>query len=157
MEQTGISTPAETRVAIVADDLIWASRLRAAVQNAGAEPVGAKAGSDIGERFVVIDLGGRTYDGIAAVREAASAGVAGRATLVVPRLERAAAEAAPAVGAALVDVVTWEETEDPFELVAARLDASDSRPEIQIGALGGAWGRLGGLLVSDRLWATFLL
>jgi len=61
------------------------------------------------------------------------------------------------VQAKLVDVVTWEETEDPFELVAARLDASDSRPEIQLGALGGAWGRLGGLLVSDRLWATFLL
>jgi len=82
---------------------------------------------------------------------------AGRATLVVPRLERAAAEVAPAVAAKLVDVVTWEETEDPFELVAARLDASDSRPEIQLGVLGGAWGRLGGLLVSDRLWATFLL
>ena len=82
---------------------------------------------------------------------------AGRSTLVVPRLERAASEAAPAVGAELVDVVTWEETEDPFELVAARLEASDSRPEIQLGALGGAWGRLGGLLVSDRLWATFLL
>ena len=59
--------------------------------------------------------------------------------------------------AKLVDVATWEETEDPFELVAARLEASDSRPEIQLGALGGAWGRLGGLLVSDRLWATFLL
>ena len=82
---------------------------------------------------------------------------AGRATLVVPRLERAAAEVAPAVDAKLVDIVTWEETEDPFELVAARLDASDSRPEIQLGVLGGAWGRLGGLLVSDRLWATFLL
>lgn len=82
---------------------------------------------------------------------------AGRATLVVPRLERAAAETPTAVQAKLVDVVTWEETEDPFELVAARLDASDSRPEIQLGALGGAWGRLGGLLVSDRLWATFLL
>ena len=82
---------------------------------------------------------------------------AGRATLVVPRLERAAAETATAVQAKLVDVVTWEESEDPFELVAARLDASDSRPEIQLGALGGAWGRLGGLLVSDRLWATFLL
>jgi Xaa-Pro aminopeptidase len=81
----------------------------------------------------------------------------GRATLVVPRLERAAAEAATAVGAGLVDVLTWEETEDPFQIVAARLDASDSRPEIQLGALGGAWGRLGGLLVSDRLWATFLL
>ncbi len=81
----------------------------------------------------------------------------GRATLVVPRLERAAAEVAPAVSAKLVDIATWEETEDPFELVAARLEASDSRPEIQLGALGGAWGRLGGLLVSDRLWATFLL
>lgn len=82
---------------------------------------------------------------------------AGRATLVVPRLERAAAEVCAAAQAKLVELVTWEETEDPFELVAARLDASDSRPEIQIGALGGAWGRLGGLLVSDRLWATFLL
>lgn len=81
----------------------------------------------------------------------------GRATLIVPRLERAASEASEAVQSALVDVETWEETEDPFELVAARLDASDSRPEIQLGALGGAWGRLGGLLVSDRLWATFLL
>jgi Xaa-Pro aminopeptidase len=81
----------------------------------------------------------------------------GRATIVVPRLERAAAEAGPAIGADAVDVVTWEETEDPFELVAARLAASNSRPEIQIGALGGAWGTLGGLLVSDRLWATFLL
>jgi len=81
----------------------------------------------------------------------------GRGTLVVPRLERAAAEAATGVGANVVDVVTWEETEDPFELVAALLEQSNSRPEIQLGALGGAWGRLGGLLVSDRLWATFLL
>jgi len=81
----------------------------------------------------------------------------GRPTIVVPRLERAAAEVAPAINARLVDVVTWEETEDPFALVAERLAASNSRPEIQLGALGGAWGRLGGLLVSDRLWATFLL
>jgi Xaa-Pro aminopeptidase len=82
---------------------------------------------------------------------------AGRATLIVPRLERAAAEAATGVGAGSVDLVTWEETEDPFAVVAGRLEATDSRPEIQLGALGGAWGRLGGLLVSDRLWATFLL
>jgi len=81
----------------------------------------------------------------------------GRAMLVVPRLERAAAQVATAVEARLVDIVTWEETEDPFALVAERLSASNSRPEIQLGALGGAWGRLGGLLVSDRLWATFLL
>jgi Xaa-Pro aminopeptidase len=81
----------------------------------------------------------------------------GRATLIVPRLELAAAQACTAAQANLVDLAPWPETDDPFALVAARLDASDSRPEIQIGALGGAWGRLGGLLVSDRLWATFLL
>ncbi len=81
----------------------------------------------------------------------------GRATLIVPRLEQPAAAVATAVANDLVDLATWQETEDPFALVAGRLEASDSRPEIQLGALGGAWGRLGGLLVSDRLWATFLL
>lgn len=81
----------------------------------------------------------------------------GRASLVVPRLERAAAGSATAVDAGVVDVMTWEETEDPFELVARLLSESKSRPEVHLGALGGAWGRLGGLLVSDRLWASFLL
>ena len=80
-----------------------------------------------------------------------------RSSLVVPRLELAAARECTAVQAGLIDLITWEETEDPFELVARLLDESNSRPEIQLGALGGAWGRLGGLLVSDRLWATFLL
>ena len=82
---------------------------------------------------------------------------AGRATLIAPRLEMAPAQSCTAAAAGLIDLAPWEETEDPFALVAAKLEASDSRPEIQIGALGGAWGRLGGLLVSDRLWATFLL
>lgn len=81
----------------------------------------------------------------------------GRPSLVVPRLEMATARACTAADAGLVDLITWEETEDPFELVARLLGDSNSRPEIQMGALGGAWGRLGGLLVSDRLWATFLL
>jgi len=81
----------------------------------------------------------------------------GTPRLVVPRLELSAAEACTAAGANLVELVAWQETEDPFALVARLLDDSDSRPEIQMGALGGAWGRLGGLLVSDRLWATFLL
>ena len=81
----------------------------------------------------------------------------GRATLIVPRLELAAAQSCTAVQAGLIDLAAWQETDDPFDLVARRLEASDSRPEIQLGALGGAWGRLGGLLVSDRLWATFLL
>jgi len=82
---------------------------------------------------------------------------AGRATLIVPRLELAAAQACTVARAGLVDLVSWEETEDPFDLVGRLLEASDSRPEIQLGALGGTWGRLGGLLVSDRLWASFLL
>jgi Xaa-Pro aminopeptidase len=81
----------------------------------------------------------------------------GRASLIVPRLERAPAEGCTAAQAGLIDIITWEETEDPFEVVAKLLDERDSRPEVQLGALGGAWGRLGGLLVSDRLWATFLL
>ena len=81
----------------------------------------------------------------------------GRATLIVPRLELPAAQTCTAAQASLVDLVSWQETEDPFELVAHLLEAADSRPEIQLGALGGTWGRLGGLLVSDRLWATFLL
>lgn len=81
----------------------------------------------------------------------------GRATLIAPRLELAPAQACTAAQAGLIDLASWEETDDPFAIVAARLEASDSRPEIQLGALGGAWGRLGGLLVSDRMWATFLL
>lgn len=81
----------------------------------------------------------------------------GRPTLIVPRLERPAAAECVAVSAQLVDLLSWEETEDPFALVAQRLEEGGSRPEIQIGALGGTWGNLGGLLVSDRLWATFLL
>lgn len=81
----------------------------------------------------------------------------GRATLVVPRLEVAAAQASPGVSGRLVELVSWEETDDPFALVAGLLGATKSRPEIQLGALGGTWGRLGGLLVSDHLWASFLL
>ena len=81
----------------------------------------------------------------------------GRPTLVLPRLELALGQGCTAGQAGLIDMAPWDETDDPIATVAANLDASDSRPEIQLGALGGTWGRLGGLLVSDRLWATFLL
>jgi hypothetical protein len=56
-------------VRVVADDLIWASRLRAAVEKAGARPV--LTGGDA----AVIDLNGRTYDGVLAVADAAATGV----------------------------------------------------------------------------------
>ena len=55
-------------VRVVADDLIWASRLEAAVKRAGAEPV--RDGGDV----VIVGLGGRGYDGIAAVAAAAASG-----------------------------------------------------------------------------------
>ena len=68
--------------------------------------------------------------------------VDGPATLVVPRLERAPALGSPAGAAALVDVVSWNETDDPIERVAASLpaEADDGR-----------------LLVSDHLWAMHAL
>lgn len=65
-------------------------------------------------------------------------------TLVVPRLEASAAQAASGVEAGLVDLVTWTETEDPIRNVASALrdGASQSGAE---------------LLVSDSLRAAFLL
>ncbi|HVM31395.1 MAG TPA: Xaa-Pro peptidase family protein [Candidatus Limnocylindrales bacterium] len=81
----------------------------------------------------------------------------GKPSLVVPRLEQSVAQEAPAARAGLVELAAWQETDDPFALVAELLRASGSRPEIQLGPLGGAWGRLGALLVSDTLRASFLL
>jgi Xaa-Pro aminopeptidase len=45
---------------------------------------------------------------------------AGPAFLVVPRLELAAAQASPASGLGL-ELIPWEETEDPYALIAGRL------------------------------------
>jgi Xaa-Pro aminopeptidase len=81
----------------------------------------------------------------------------GSVTMVVPRLELPKAAQCSAARGGMIELVSWEESSNPFELVARLLQQAKSRPEIQIGALGGAWGRLGGLLVSDRLWATFVL
>ena len=61
-------------MAVLADDLIWSSRLSAAATNAGARPIVVKDAASIDAPFAVIDLGGRAYDGVEAVRIAASAG-----------------------------------------------------------------------------------
>ncbi|HXG26449.1 MAG TPA: M24 family metallopeptidase [Candidatus Binatia bacterium] len=66
----------------------------------------------------------------------------GPAALVAPRLEAMAAAASPAGAAGLVEIVAWDETDDPFALVAARV------------ARGGGSGRL---LVDPVLPARFLL
>jgi len=59
--------------------------------------------------------------------------------LVVPRLELPAAQASPAGGLGL-EMIAWDETDDPFALVAARL-----------GAVAGPVG------LSDRMWALMVL
>jgi Xaa-Pro aminopeptidase len=59
--------------------------------------------------------------------------------LVVPRLELPAAQASPA-GALGVEMVTWDETDDPYALVAARLADGVTR----VG-------------VADRMWAVMVL
>jgi Xaa-Pro aminopeptidase len=59
--------------------------------------------------------------------------------LVVPRLELPAAQASPAGGLGL-EIIPWDETDDPYALVAERLD--------------GVSGPVG---LSDRMWALMVL
>lgn len=63
----------------------------------------------------------------------------GPVRLVVPRLEAEPARRSPAGAAGAVEILTWEETEDPVALVAG-LVVEGAR-----------------VAVSDRLWAAFLL
>src|SRR5215467_14943730 len=63
---------------------------------------------------------------------------AGDPFLVVPRLELPAAQASPA-GRLGLEMIAWEETEEPYALVASRL------------------GRPGTVGLSDRMWALMVL
>src|SRR5215471_19109423 len=67
-----------------------------------------------------------------------AAGAAGDPFLVVPRLELPAAQASPA-GRLGLEMIAWEETEEPYALVASRL------------------GRPGTVGLSDRMWALMVL
>jgi len=69
-------------VVVLADDLIWASRLRDAVAASGAVARPARRLEDVAKllepsasaRFAIIDLTARAYDGVDAIRVAAEAG-----------------------------------------------------------------------------------
>jgi hypothetical protein len=66
-------------VVVLADDLIWATRLRDHVRAAGGEPVGARdlAGLHRGLSAggaALVDLTARAYDGVQAVEAARAAG-----------------------------------------------------------------------------------
>jgi Xaa-Pro aminopeptidase len=72
----------------------------------------------------------------------------GRPILIVPRLERSAALAAPGAAAGYVDLVTWDETDDPIRNVVQALNGSPN---------AATPGEAAALRVSDSLRAAFLL
>lgn len=89
-----------TRVAILADDLIWAVRLADAVTAAGGVPVRVRtlpALSETDAAFVIVDLTARAYDGVEAVR--AAAGRTARVLAVGQHDDVALRKAALAAGA----------------------------------------------------------
>jgi hypothetical protein len=68
-----------TRVAILAQDLIWADRLAGAVRAAGAEPVGARSFDELdraltGADLAIVDMTAGAYDPLAAIEHARTAG-----------------------------------------------------------------------------------
>ena len=71
---------APRRIAILADDLIWATRLADAVRRAGGEPVLVRTAAGLGRvlesvRGCVVDLTARAYDGLACLALATESGV----------------------------------------------------------------------------------
>ena len=67
------------RVLVLADDLIWSTRLIAQVQAAGADAAPVRTLVALNQALpaadaVIVDLTARAYDGIVAVRKAADAG-----------------------------------------------------------------------------------
>jgi DNA-binding NarL/FixJ family response regulator len=64
-------------VVVLADDLIWATRLADAVTAAGGQPRRARRLEDLGSAgasHAIVDLTARAYDGVDAVRQAAGTG-----------------------------------------------------------------------------------
>lgn len=61
---------------ILADDLIWSTRLADAVTAAGGRPVRRRRVEELGPEatHVIVDLTARAYDGVAAIRQAAAGG-----------------------------------------------------------------------------------
>jgi hypothetical protein len=75
-----VDPDAPRRIAVLADDLIWSSRLISQLRAAGGEPRPARDATAFeaalpGADGAVVDLTARAYDGIAALELARSAGV----------------------------------------------------------------------------------
>jgi DNA-binding response OmpR family regulator len=91
-------------VAILADDLIWATRLSDAVSSAGGVPRRVRRLDDLDAllaheptRFVIVDLTARAYNGVEAIRTAAAGGA--RVVAVGQHDDVATRKAALAAGA----------------------------------------------------------
>jgi len=74
-----LTEPDEARptVVVLADDLIWATRLADAVSAAGGSPERRRDLEGLAATappFVIVDLTARAYDGVTAVRKAAATG-----------------------------------------------------------------------------------
>ena len=68
-----------TRIAILAQDLIWSDRLARAVDAAGATPVRSKTAAEfdaalVDADFVIIDMTATAYDALEAIERAHAAG-----------------------------------------------------------------------------------
>ncbi|MBI2780833.1 MAG: aminopeptidase P family protein [Chloroflexi bacterium] len=129
-----MARPVTEEATVVADRL---ARTQAALRSTGAVALLAGVGADL--RYLT-GYSAHALERLTLLVLPAT----GAATLVVPRLEAMAAEACPAAVAGLVDLVAWDETDDPYALVAGRL--SDA------GASGAAR-----LLVDPGLPARHLL
>jgi hypothetical protein len=71
---------APTRVVVLADDLIWATRLADGVRRVGGTPIPARTGAAFDAALAdadgaLVDLTARAYDGLAALARAREAGV----------------------------------------------------------------------------------
>jgi hypothetical protein len=67
------------RIVVLADDLIWSTRLMDQLRAAGAEPRHLRSSAGLADALsdaeaLVVDLTTRAYDAIAAIREATDAG-----------------------------------------------------------------------------------
>jgi hypothetical protein len=98
----GVARP---RIAVVADDLIWATRLADGVRRAGAEPVPVRRAAAVDGALadvagVIVDTSARAYDPLAVLRTAAARGVP--AIAVAPHEAASLIRDARAAGAARV-------------------------------------------------------
>jgi DNA-binding NarL/FixJ family response regulator len=102
-------------VRVVADDLIWATRLNEAVKRAGATPV--RDGADL----VIVDLNGRAYDGVAAIADAARGG----ATVIAVAQHEDSATRRRALTAGARRVFSYQKVFSDGPAIVAKLIAGD--------------------------------